>query len=145
MDLSDVKMIVDLARQGQLTELEVEMEGLKVRVKKPLETPGAQPERVETAEEQLPGGQVPVASRHVGVFHCGEEPGEPPLVEEGDLVRAGQRLGTIQSLNVLSEITAEVSGVVDRILVEDGQPVEYGQTLMMLLRTSGAEGEAEAE
>jgi len=141
VDLRDVKMIVELARKAGFTELEVETDGLKVRIKKPL---GAEDtERTEATQEELPGLTVPIVSRHVGVFHRGEEPGGAPLVEKGDLVRSGQRVGTIQSLNVLSEVTAEVSGIVDHIPVDDGQPVEYGQTLMVLQRTSGAEDEGE--
>jgi biotin carboxyl carrier protein len=68
----------------------------------------------------------------VGVFHSWAKPRGAALVSVGDTVKAGQRVGTIQSLNVLNEVETSVGGLVVEILLEDGHPVEYGQPLMII-------------
>jgi biotin carboxyl carrier protein len=68
----------------------------------------------------------------VGIFHVWAKPKGSPLVAVGDVVKAGQRVGTIQSLNVLNEVETQVAGRVVEIFVRDGQPVEYGQQLMTI-------------
>jgi acetyl-CoA carboxylase biotin carboxyl carrier protein len=73
-----------------------------------------------------------VAAPLVGIFHCSAKPKGKPLVSVGDHVKVGQRVGTIQSLNVFNEVEAAVAGRVVEIVVEDGQAVEYGQTLMII-------------
>ncbi len=80
----------------------------------------------------------PVEKKHtvtaslVGVFHGWAKPKTAPLISVGDRVKVGQVLGTIQSLNVLNEVESLVAGRVVEIFVQDGQPVEYGQPLMMI-------------
>ena len=68
----------------------------------------------------------------VGIFHTWGRPKGKPLVSVGDRVKVGQVVGTIQSLNVFNEVEALVAGRVVEILVQDGQPVEYGQGLMVV-------------
>ena len=66
----------------------------------------------------------------VGRFQLGAEPGGKPLVTKGDMVKPGQVVGTIETLNVLNEVEAAVGGRVVSVPVAEGQPVEYGQVLM---------------
>src|SRR5262249_55162837 len=73
-----------------------------------------------------------VAAPLVGIFHFWAKPKGTPLVSVGDSVKVGQRVGTIQSLNVLNEVETLVAGRVVEVLVQDGQPVEYGQPLMTI-------------
>jgi len=81
---------------------------------------------------------APVEKKHtvtaslVGIFHSWAKPKTPPLINVGDRVKVGQALGTIQSLNVLNEVESLVAGRIIEILVQDGQPVEYGQPLMTI-------------
>jgi len=74
----------------------------------------------------------------VGVFHKATKPKAKPLVAVGDHVKAGQHVGAIESLNVINEVEAPAAGRIVEILVQEGQPVEYGQQLMTIDSTEGA-------
>jgi acetyl-CoA carboxylase biotin carboxyl carrier protein len=73
-----------------------------------------------------------ISSPMVGTFYRAPAPGEPPFVEVGDRVRSGQTVCIIEAMKLMNEIEAEVSGQVMEILVENGEPVEYGQPLMRI-------------
>jgi len=73
-----------------------------------------------------------VVATLVGIFHTWSRPKGNALVAVGDLVKIGQPVGTIQSLNVINEVESLVAGKVVEITVQDGQPVEYGQPLMII-------------
>jgi acetyl-CoA carboxylase biotin carboxyl carrier protein len=79
-----------------------------------------------------------VVAPFVGTFHVWAKPKGGTLVAVGDRVKAGQLVGTIQSLNVLNEVETSVAGRVVEIFVQDGQPVEYGQLLMTIDGSAGA-------
>ncbi len=83
---------------------------------------------VRTANET----KYPVTASLVGIFHTWARPRGGALVAVGDHVKAGQLVGTIQSLNVINEVESLVAGRVVEIFVQDGQPVEYGQPLMII-------------
>jgi oxaloacetate decarboxylase alpha subunit len=72
---------------------------------------------------------VEVKSPMVGVFYSAPEPDAPPFVQVGTRVQKGQTLGIIEAMKLMNEITSEISGRVVKILVENSQPVEYGQVL----------------
>jgi acetyl-CoA carboxylase biotin carboxyl carrier protein len=74
----------------------------------------------------------PIVAHLVGIFHTWAKPRGGALVAVGDRVKVGQHVATIESLNVLNEVDSPIAGHVVEILVEDGQPVEYGQHLMMI-------------
>ena len=71
-------------------------------------------------------------SPQVGTFYLSAEPHGEPFVREGSIVEPGQVIGLIEAMKLINEVEAEVGGVVRRVLVEDGQPVEYGQALFEL-------------
>jgi acetyl-CoA carboxylase biotin carboxyl carrier protein len=73
-----------------------------------------------------------VRSSVVGLFLRGREPGSAPLVSEGDVVTQGQPLAVIESLRVPHTVESPAAGVVERILAQDGHPVEYGQPVMLV-------------
>lgn len=75
---------------------------------------------------------VEVESPMVGTFYRAPAPGEAPFVEVGDRVKAGQSVCIIEAMKLMNEIEAEVSGQVMEILVQNGEPVEYGQPLMRI-------------
>jgi acetyl-CoA carboxylase biotin carboxyl carrier protein len=87
-------------------------------------TPTPAPLSVET--------RVEISSPMVGTFYRAPAPGEAPFVEVGDRVRAGQTVCIIEAMKLMNEIEAEVSGQVMEILVQNGEPVEYGQPLMRI-------------
>ena len=76
--------------------------------------------------------QHPVIAPLVGIFHSWAKPKGKPVVAIGDPVKVGQLVGTIQALNVISEVESPVAGRVAELLVQDGQPVEYGQHLVII-------------
>jgi biotin carboxyl carrier protein len=87
------------------------------------------PEKVEPGKTEHK-----VLAPLVGTFHTWAKPKGGALVAVGDSVKAGQLVGTIESLNVLNEVETAVAGCVAEILVQEGQPVEYGQVLMTIDR-----------
>jgi acetyl-CoA carboxylase biotin carboxyl carrier protein len=112
----------------------------------PITNPTPPTQLPETAVMRDPapaGGQSPLAnvsssklveveSPMVGTFYRASAPGEPPFVEVGDRVKADQTVCIIEAMKLMNEIEAEVSGQVMEILVENGEPVEYGQPLMRI-------------
>ena len=74
----------------------------------------------------------------VGVFHAAAKPKGKPLVAVGDRVKAGQHVAAIESLNVINEVEAPAAGRITEILIQEGQPVEYGQPLMTIESAEGA-------
>ena len=88
------------------------------------------PEAAE-AESALPAGQV-ITSPMVGTFYRASSPESAPFVEVGDSITEGKPLCIIEAMKLMNEIDAEVTGTVKAILVENGQPVEYGQPLMVI-------------
>jgi acetyl-CoA carboxylase biotin carboxyl carrier protein len=89
-----------------------------------------------SAEQEFPAAsmdiQHTVTAPLVGIFHSWAKPKGKPVVAIGDRVKIGQLVGTIQSLNVISEVESLVAGRVVELLVQDGQPVEYGQPLVVI-------------
>ena len=79
----------------------------------------------------LPEGDV-IKSPMVGTFYRASSPGAKPLIEVGQSISAGERLCIIEAMKLMNEIESELTGVVKAILVENGQPVEYGQPLFVI-------------
>jgi acetyl-CoA carboxylase biotin carboxyl carrier protein len=85
-----------------------------------------------TAEpEPAPSGQ-PITAPMVGTFYAAPSPRDQPYIQEGDTIHPGDRVGVIETMKMMNEIEAEIGGRITRILVQNGQPVEYGQTLMLV-------------
>jgi acetyl-CoA carboxylase, biotin carboxyl carrier protein len=96
---------------------------------------------VSEASETLPNLQAPtetketghiVKSPMVGTYYASPAPGAPPFVETGQSVNKGDVIGIIEAMKIMNQIEADVSGVVSKILVESGAPVEYGQPLFVI-------------
>jgi acetyl-CoA carboxylase, biotin carboxyl carrier protein len=94
----------------------------------PVVTPGDRPP--PDPKETKKG--VEVTSMMVGTFYAAPAPGEPPFVRVGDRVRAGQTLGIVEAMKTMNEVEAPANGEIIEILVENGQPIEFGQVLMRL-------------
>ncbi len=152
MDLKEIKQIIDLMKRSDLTELEVEQEGLKLRicrgpggnlVASTNVTPSAyvepQPAAPPTPEpasgSQLEEGFVFVRSPMVGTFYRSAAPDVPPFTEVDQQVGEDSVICIIEAMKVMNEIQAEVTGTVVEILVENGQPVEYGQPLLKIKKS----------
>jgi acetyl-CoA carboxylase biotin carboxyl carrier protein len=151
MDLRKLKTLIDLVAESGIAELEVTEGEDKVRIAKfspapvaptssttlvtapvtgaPAATAAAAP--AAPAPEPEPTGHV-VKSPMVGTFYRSPSPGAASFVELGQAVKPGDTLCIIEAMKLLNEIEAEVGGVVKQILVDNGQPVEYGQPLFVI-------------
>lgn len=149
MDLRKLKTLIDLVAESGIAELEItEGEG-KVRIVKfsqtvqpqayvaPVAAPvaGAAPAAAVTpaapAAPAAVSGHV-VKSPMVGTFYRAPNPGAAPFIEVGQSVKEGQPLCIIEAMKLLNEIEADKAGVIKEILVENGEPVEYGQPLFVI-------------
>ena len=150
MDLRKLKTLIDLVAESGIAELEItEGEG-KVRIVKFSQT--LQPVAYHHPEAGVPAAPVapaaapaapaaeaaPVIQGHVvkapmvGTFYRSPNPGAAPFVDVGATVKEGEPLCIIEAMKLLNEIEADKSGVIKEILVENGGPVEYGQTLFVI-------------
>ena len=157
MDLDQLKQILDLVRAHELTEFEIEHEGLRLKIRKdgagpPIATlpappvPGivAVPPAAPIAASAAPTPPSPVAgddaevelavvkSPIVGTFYRSPEPGAPSFVEVGSLVKKGQVLCIIEAMKLMNEIDSEYDGEIVNVYVEGGQPVQYGERLFAI-------------
>lgn len=141
IDSALIRELADLLKETELTEIEVEQPNLRIRVSRaaPMASaavavpavvaPAAPAAAVEVDAHQHPGA---VKSPMVGTAYRSPEPNAKPFVEVGDRVSAGQTLLIVEAMKTMNQITAPSSGTVTAILVEDGQPVEYGEPLVIL-------------
>jgi acetyl-CoA carboxylase biotin carboxyl carrier protein len=151
MDLRKLKTLIDLVAESGIAELEItEGEG-KVRIVKfsqavqpmayapaPAYAPPAAGEAapVPAAVTPAPVAAAPghtVKAPMVGTFYRAPNPGSPSFVEVGQTVKEGEPLCIIEAMKLLNEIEADKSGVIKEILVENGEPVEYGQPLFVIV------------
>ncbi len=140
-DIERIKELLKSLENSSVEELEIDVEGLKLKVKfnrekkttsyapEVVEVPETPQQKEEPREEE---NYYVVESPMVGTFYRAPAPGAEPFVKEGDYVEKGQTLCIIEALKVMNEIESEVSGVVRKILVENGQPVEFGQPLFYI-------------
>ncbi len=152
MDLRKLKKLIDLVQESGISELEVTEGEEKVRIAKHISGPApvsyvaqapVAPVAVSApafasaapvaaaAESALPEGNV-VKSPMVGTFYRASAPGAKPLVEVGQSVAVGDVLCIIEAMKLMNEIEAEVAGTVKAILVENGEPLEYGEPLFVI-------------
>lgn len=150
MDLRKLKTLIDLVSESNVSELEItEAEG-KVRIVKggvamvpqyvqsapPAATNPAPSPAVAVAEAAEPAVAVETGhvtkSPMVGTFYRSATPGAKSFVEMGDAVKEGDTLCIIEAMKILNEIEADKSGIIKRILAENGQAVEYGQPLFII-------------
>lgn len=135
----DVPRLARLLRETGAEEIEIGDAARTIRVRRSsgsgvLAAETAAVDDTESADE----GLVDVRSEQVGVFMALTEPGAPPLVRVGDAVVEGQIIGYVDVLGVAHDVSASGDGVVERLLVHDGEIVEYGQLLAELRRSADA-------
>ena len=151
MDLSRLKELIQLMDRNQLVELEVEAEGTKVRLRKKGETVRevvsmAGMPMAATAPAAAPGAAAPaggdgadsvpeenlIRAPMVGTYYRSPSPESDPFVEVGDKIEEGQTLCIIEAMKVMNEVKAERSGVLEAMMVENGESVEYGTPLFRI-------------
>ncbi|MYM36744.1 acetyl-CoA carboxylase biotin carboxyl carrier protein [Duganella sp. FT94W] len=153
MDLRKLKTLIDLVAESDIAELEVTEGESKVRIVKSSALPQnqmvmMQPQAIPQYTTAAPAAAAPVAaaapaaaaeptghivkSPMVGTFYRSSAPGAAAFVEVGAIVKEGDTLCIIEAMKLLNEIDADKSGTITQILVENGQPVEYGQPLFVI-------------
>jgi acetyl-CoA carboxylase biotin carboxyl carrier protein len=150
MDLRKLKTLIELVESSGIAELEISEGEERVRITRslppaaalsPTASAAAGVATVNTGEHATPSGAAaPVAepeghtvkSPMVGTFYRAATPGATAFVEVGDQVQVGDPLCIIEAMKLMNEIEADRAGVVKAILVENGQPVEYGQPLVVI-------------
>lgn len=152
MDLARLRELIGIFQTSDLTEMEIEEEGGRVRLSKvhpamPAQQPvlmhvsaPATPPPATSAHSTAPAGEaeataepdegvVTVDSPMVGVFYAGPTPAEPPFVKPGDTVEAGQTVCIVEAMKLMNEVSAKFASEIVSVLVENGEPVEYNQPL----------------
>ena len=143
MDLNEIKELIDLLQDTDVTELSIEKEGSKIKIKKEKylaaahmvpAAPGPVIENADSAKEQAADDSTlaTINSPIVGIFHRAPSPESPPFVEVGSTVRKGQVLCIVEAMKLMNEIESDIHGTVSKILVENGHPVEYGEPLFFI-------------
>ncbi len=150
MDIRKVKKLIELLEESDVSEIEIKEGEESVRISRatavqqvvPMAPPpavnyGSRPEPVqapqpmEDAAPAMPPGNIQ-ESPMVGTFYRSSGPGEKPFVEEGQSISKGDTLCIIEAMKIMNRIEAETSGTVRAILIEDGQPVEFGEPLIVI-------------
>lgn len=159
MDLRKIKKLIELVEESGIAELEITEGEEKVRINKsgavqnyafmpPFMQPVAAPAEQAPTQQQtpvtenstaviepvkpvLPEGHA-VKSPMVGTFYRSSSPGSSPFVEVGQTVKVGETLCIIEAMKLLNEIEADKNGVIKAIMLENGQPVEYGEPLFII-------------
>jgi acetyl-CoA carboxylase biotin carboxyl carrier protein len=148
LPIAEIRKLISLMDGGDIEELTIEQEsaGLKLTLRKPepaaigsaalLEDEWDAPEGHEANAEgdKRDASVVEIGAPLVGIFRVSMVPDARALVTDGDDVHEGQVVGAIEALNVLNEVETQTSGRVRKVLVADGQPVEYGQALLEIER-----------
>lgn len=140
MELDEIKQLMDLLKDSDITEFQIERDGAKLKIKRERflssfeAAPPAKPEapaeaKTETEETHT---HTTITSPIVGIFHRSPAPEAPPYVEVGTSVKKGQVLCIVEAMKLMNEIESDIDGVVSKILVENGQPVEYGEPLFLI-------------
>ena len=151
MDLRKLKTLIDLVQQSDIAELEITEGEEKVRISRfggnaapmmmsqapqqmvhlpTVDAAEPAPDAADAAPEEPEGHTV--KSPMVGTFYRSSAPGSKPFVEIGSPIKSGETICIIEAMKLLNEIEADADGVIKAILVENGQPVEYGQPLFII-------------
>ncbi len=143
MDFERIEKLIELLKENGLSEIEIEEDGFYARIASQSFAPApAAPMPVASSspsgEQNVSSSQasdpslIEVKSPMVGTFYRAPAPDAEPFVKEGDRIEKGDILCIVEAMKLMNEIKAEVSGVVEKIMVENGQPVEFGQVLFLI-------------
>jgi len=144
ISVHQLQHLVRLFDRSDVAELELNRpeEGLRLVLRKVKATPTSDQHVMTSAPVAVNAAPDPetkhtVIAPLVGVFHAAAKPKGKPLVAVGDRVKAGQHVAAVESLNVINEVEAPAAGRITEILIQEGQPVEYGQPLMTIESVEG--------
>lgn len=150
VDIDDIKVLMDLIKETEVSELEIEKGGIRVRIKKSavpavsvsrrtqdatsasLSSSSSVQSQAHQASEAGEDKYYTVSSPIVGTFYRASSPDKEPYVNVGDVVKKGQILCIVEAMKLMNEIESEMDGKIIDVLVQDSQPVEYGEALFKI-------------
>lgn len=147
MNIKEIKEMINLMNENGLMELEIEKDGMKIRLKKTLSAQDAsggpviiekeriqeaRPVEVIQAQDKPVTKTVEIKAPMVGTFYRAPSPEAPPYVEIGQNIEPGQVICIIEAMKLMNEIKSEIKGKIVEILVENAEPVEFGQTMFLI-------------
>ncbi len=146
MDIRKVKKLIELLEESGIAEIEIKEKDEAVRISRHpqgtvmmsnphyMPTPVA-PTHIPASTSPAPAAEMPgqqIKSPMVGTFYRATSPGSKPFVEIGDNVESGNTICIIEAMKMLNQIESDITGKIKAILVENGQPVEFGQPLFVI-------------
>lgn len=147
IDYKEIIKIIDLLEARNLTEFELEIEDLKIKISRapqktnsqemaPISLGASAAQNIVTAvQAEAPSdeeGLYFITSPMVGTFYRSPDPSSPPFIEKGESVAKNQTLCIIEAMKLMNEIEADVEGTLEEIYIKNGKPVEYGQKLFAI-------------
>jgi len=148
MDLRKIKKLIDLLEESNLSELEIREGEETVRLSRmptghtpfaymqahaPLvaSSPAIAASAPAEAKAEAPAGTI-IRAPMVGTFYSARTPGAPPFIKEGQVIKVGDPIGIIEAMKMFNPFESEPAGTVKRVLIENGQPVEFDQPLFVV-------------
>ena len=145
MDHKEIKRLVELVEDANITHLSIEQNDVKIEIKKegaapvvPIQIPvPAAPVSVPVASDSpapapANDGLIEITSQMVGTFYAGSSPDAAPFVKVGDTIQPGDIICIIEAMKLFNEIESDVSGVIEKMCVKNGDAIEFGQCLFLL-------------
>lgn len=150
MNLKEIKEMINLMNDNNLTEFEVEKEGLRIKLKKSsgqniegmvgpmiieksrITETSKTKEVPSNIQEKVASNAVEIKAPMVGTFYRAPSPEAPPYVEIGQVIEPGQVICIIEAMKLMNEIKSEIKGKIVEILVDNAEPVEFGQPMFLI-------------
>jgi len=148
VNIKEIKEMINLMNENGLVELEIEKDDMRIRLKKtasgtevftgPVMTEKERavseaPHRTQAAAaEKAPSNSIEIKAPMVGTFYRAPSPESPPYVEVGQVVESGQVICIIEAMKLMNEIKSEIKGKILEILVDNAEPVEFGQPMFLI-------------
>ncbi|MGH8574975.1 MAG: acetyl-CoA carboxylase biotin carboxyl carrier protein [Gammaproteobacteria bacterium] len=138
-----VRSLAVVMCESAVTELDLDLGSLTVRLRRPYRNGADETAMLaslsvsEVPESRVTESDQIITAPMIGTFYTAPTPDARPFVREGDEIFIGQTIGIIEAMKIMNEIAADRSGTVERILVDNGQPVEYGSPLLRLAEFRG--------
>lgn len=148
VNIKEIKEMLNLMNENGLVELEIEKDGMRIRLKKlttQTQTPGGpiiierqkiheghQPKDANETVEKIASNTVEIKAPMVGTFYRSPAPEAPPFAEVGQVIEPGQIICIIEAMKLMNEIKSEIKGKIVEVIVDNAEPVEFGQPLFLI-------------
>jgi acetyl-CoA carboxylase biotin carboxyl carrier protein len=149
MNIKEIKEMINLMNENGLTELEIEKDDMRIKLKKtgagfettavPIIMPGERPltsgtakQETQATPEKSAANTLEIKAPMVGTFYRSPSPEAPPYAEVGQSIESGQVICIIEAMKLMNEIKSEIRGKILEILVDNAEPVEFGQPMFLI-------------